>query len=511
MFKKTSFIWPLLTFVVIPIAGNAAAVAFLIEFITPLAYTQDVISQIRRAAPTYGLALDLAPFVVVTALTFMSSLPVYRQWLANEDKSRMDDQAKRKLVNAPIVLATLTFVGWLTALLLGYFSVWYLEVHADLWWYIFNALLVVFNGALAFMVIYYALDFLNRHLYIDLLFPDGNLYELPGLMHVSIQSRFLILYLSVGLLPTLILSASLYIALTNMNSSETHHVFVIFCTFFVLSILLTFLFARSLYEPVQDIRHAAGRIRDGDFSPHVPVRTSDEIGDLSVGFNAMVAGLREREKIRQDFGRAVDPRVRDYLLEHADEMGGEERIATVLFSDIRGFTSLSENREPRQVVEILNRYFEQMNIAIENNHGVVNKFIGDAVMGLFGVPMADENHAEHAVRAGLEMLRLREELNVALTRDGLPALRTGIGIHTGPLLAGNLGSKRRMEYTVIGDSVNLSSRLESLCKKVQREYLISGATHAALPGDLADAFPYLARVKVKGKETAVPVHAYRAP
>ena len=109
------------------------------------------------------------------------------------------------------------------------------------------------------------------------------------------------------------------------------------------------------------------------------------------------------------------------------------------------------------------------------------------------------------------MLRLREELNVALTRDGLPALRTGIGIHTGPLLAGNLGSKRRMEYTVIGDSVNLSSRLESLCKKVQREYLISGATHAALPGDLADAFPYLARVKVKGKETAVPVHAYRAP
>lgn len=505
--KKTSILWLWTTFLFSPVVANALAVLFLSFLIAPLAFTIDVVPTVRRDHPLLGLLIDLAPFVFAVSLVLTYARPVFREWSRKETKSEISDLAKRRLMNAPVYVSFFGFLGWLVASLVANLVLLGLGRQADLWWYVFGVMTNVFTGTMSFLANYYILEAINRKVYTGLLFPRRDLYDLPGLVHISIRSRFLIYFLSAGLLPSLILTASLYIALDRAGG-PTGLALALFIIFAVVSLFLTLMISGNFHEPLREIRSAARKIQEGELDAEVNVTSSDEIGELGVGFNRMVAGLREKEKIKQDFGRAVDPRVRDYLLEHEGQLGGEQRQASVLFCDIRGFTAFSEGREPRQVVEILNRYFEQMNLAVEEHQGVVNKFIGDAVMAIFGVPAPDENHAEKAVRAGLEMIYRRDELNLKLAKEGLPKIGTGLGIHSGLLLAGNLGSAERLEYTVIGDSVNLASRLESLSKKLNHEFIISEATHSALPEILARHFTYLARVKVKGKQEAVAVYGY---
>jgi len=175
----------------------------------------------------------------------------------------------------------------------------------------------------------------------------------------------------------------------------------------------------------------------------------------------------------------------------------------VLFSDIRGFTSVSEKGEPEDIVQTLNEYFTRMVDIVFKHKGTLDKFVGDMVMALFGAPLEDVNHAEHAVDAALEMIDELLKLNEQWTAEGRPALDIGIGINTGPMIAGNIGSEAIMSYTVIGDAVNLGSRLESLNKNYGTRIIISDATRAALP----DRYIYrpLGDVVVKGKTRAVAI------
>ncbi|MDF1562110.1 MAG: adenylate/guanylate cyclase domain-containing protein [Deltaproteobacteria bacterium] len=183
------------------------------------------------------------------------------------------------------------------------------------------------------------------------------------------------------------------------------------------------------------------------------------------------------------------------------EKGGSLMRATILFSDIRGFTNLSENSEPEAVVGMLNAYFEEMVDAVFQHHGILDKFIGDAVMALWGVPVAGEDDASRAVRAALGMIERVRRLNEERAAEGLPAIEVGIGINTGECVVGNMGSSRRLEYTAIGDSVNLASRLCDLASG--GEVLISEFTREALRGEFqCEALP---AKQVKGKARPVPV------
>ena len=193
---------------------------------------------------------------------------------------------------------------------------------------------------------------------------------------------------------------------------------------------------------------------------------------------------REKRRMKRLFGQYVSKDVYDQLVANPDlaRLGGQRRQMTVLFSDIRGFTTVSESGQPEEIVAILNEYFTRMVEIVFAHKGTLDKFVGDMVMALFGAPLDDPDHAEHAVDAALEMIRELRRLNEKWTAEGRPSLDIGIGISTGAMIAGNIGSEAIMSYTVVGDAVNLGARLESLNKEYGTRIIISEATRDILPG-----------------------------
>ena len=220
---------------------------------------------------------------------------------------------------------------------------------------------------------------------------------------------------------------------------------------------------------------------------------------------------REKRKVAKLFGRYVSRDVYAQLMSHPDlaELGGKRREMTVLFSDIRGFTSVTERGNPEELVSQLNEYFSRMVAIVFRNKGTVDKFVGDMVMALFSAPLDDPDHAENGVRTAIEMVRELGELNKAWAARGMTQLDIGIGVNSGDMIAGNIGSSSIMSYTVIGDNVNLGARLESLNKEYKCRIIISDATRARLTSEY-DIRP-LGDVIVKGKSKAVQIFEVRVP
>ena len=214
---------------------------------------------------------------------------------------------------------------------------------------------------------------------------------------------------------------------------------------------------------------------------------------------------REKRRVKRLFSRYVSKDVYQQLLSSPDDakLGGVRRHMSVLFSDIRGFTAVSERGAPEAIVTQLNQYFSAMVPIVFANQGTVDKFVGDMIMALYGAPLDDPDHADHAVQTGLAMAEELARLNGRWAAEGMPALDIGIGINTGDMVAGNLGSESIMSYTVIGDSVNLGARLESLTRNFQTRIIISDATRAALKGQYE--IHLLGEVTVKGKSVPVKV------
>jgi adenylate cyclase len=218
---------------------------------------------------------------------------------------------------------------------------------------------------------------------------------------------------------------------------------------------------------------------------------------------------REKRRVKRLFSRYVSKDVFDQLMSDPSKagLGGQRRSMTVLFSDIRGFTTFSEQGEPEAIVQQLNEYFSRMVHVVFEHRGTLDKFVGDAVMALFGAPLDDPDHAEHAVQAALAMLKELEELNRGWAAEGRPTLAIGVGINTGDMVAGNIGSESIMSYTVIGDAVNLGSRLESLNKQYGTSVIISDATRERLQGRYD--MRALGDVVVKGKSQPVAIFEAR--
>ncbi|HVL68846.1 MAG TPA: adenylate/guanylate cyclase domain-containing protein [Vicinamibacterales bacterium] len=220
---------------------------------------------------------------------------------------------------------------------------------------------------------------------------------------------------------------------------------------------------------------------------------------------------REKRKVKQLFGRYVSRDVYEQLLEHPEraQLGGARRDMTVLFSDIRGFTTVTEKGQPEELVAQLNEYFSRMVEIVFRNRGTVDKFVGDMVMALFGAPLDDPDHAEHGVKAAVEMVHELGELNRRWAAEGRAVLDIGVGVNSGEMIAGNIGSSSIMSYTVIGDNVNLGSRLESLNKDYKTRIIISDATRERLKGRY-EVRP-LGDVVVKGKTRPVAIFEVCVP
>jgi adenylate cyclase len=218
---------------------------------------------------------------------------------------------------------------------------------------------------------------------------------------------------------------------------------------------------------------------------------------------------REKRRVKRLFSRYVSRDVYEQLIANPEEaaLGGKRRHMSVLFSDMRGFTTITEKGEPEEIVGQLNEYFTRMVDVVFAHRGTVDKFVGDMVMALFGAPLDDEDHAEHAVQAALAMVRELDALNEDWARAGRVRLDIGIGVNTGDMVAGNIGAESIMSYTVIGDAVNLGARLESLNKEYGTRIIISEATRARLKGRY-DIHP-LGNVVVKGKTEPVAIYEVR--
>lgn len=220
-------------------------------------------------------------------------------------------------------------------------------------------------------------------------------------------------------------------------------------------------------------------IADGNLDSHIELDSQDEFAELANSINEMVLGLKEREKMKMSFARYVSKHVLDTILTTDTTMKfeGERRKITILFTDIRQFTNLSEKLAPEKIVSLLNEYFETMIDTIFKYHGTLDKFLGDGMMVEFGAPLEDPNQELHAVQAAVEMQQSLKLLCEKWRAQGKPELQMGIGIHTGYAVVGNIGSEKRMEYTAIGDTVNVASRLEQATKSLNVDIIISQTTY----------------------------------
>ncbi|MDT9592426.1 adenylate/guanylate cyclase domain-containing protein [Nocardioides zeae] len=250
--------------------------------------------------------------------------------------------------------------------------------------------------------------------------------------------------------------------------------------------MITGLTARSVVGPIASVQDALEQVRRGRLDVEVPVYDASELGHLQAGFNEMAAGLRERERIRDLFGRHVGQEVAAAAVGGDVELGGETREVTVLFVDLMGSTTLATRLEPTEVVTLLNRFCAVVVDEVDRAGGLVNKFMGDAVLAVFGAPVENARHAEDGLRAARAIARrLAAEV---------PEVEAGVGVATGNAVAGNVGDERRFEYTVIGDAVNSAARLTELAKRRPGRVLAAAATVEAAAADEA------ARWSVEGAE-----------
>jgi len=299
-------------------------------------------------------------------------------------------------------------------------------------------------------------------------------------------------------------------------NSEEQNLLIVNSLLTALAALFALLFAaivsRLLVRALRDLATGAEAVQNGDLDTEVLVTTRDEVGQLTQDFNGMVDGLRLKERIKDTFGKYMDPRIVANLLESPEfsKPGGVRREMTVMFIDLKGFTSISEVLEPNDLVYMVNDFFSHMTDAISQNKGVVDKYMGDAVMAYWGEPFCDaKDHAQLACQAAqqalakLETFRADVRAKLGDKADDLD-LDLRIGVSSGEMILGTIGSKACRNFTVMGDPVNLGSRLEGANKAYGTRILISDRTRELASKDLS--FREIDMIRVKGKNKPVRVH-----
>ncbi|AVV51350.1 adenylate/guanylate cyclase domain-containing protein [Leptospira santarosai] len=272
-----------------------------------------------------------------------------------------------------------------------------------------------------------------------------------------------------------------------------------------LALLIVFFFAKTITKPILHLLQATKEIARGNFKIKIRSTTKDEVGLLTDYFVDMGKGLEEREKVKDALGRFVNKEIAEMVLKHELTLGGERKMCAIFFSDIRSFTSISEKLQPEEVVEFLNEYMTEMVHCVNETHGIVDKFIGDAIMATWGATKTSDKDAENAVNGSLMMREALLKFNQGRGGEKKPIIQIGCGLNYGPVIAGQIGSEQRLEYTVIGDAVNLASRVEALNKPFGTDILITQNLLDHVP----DIFNVekMQSIKVKGKEEPQVIYA----
>jgi adenylate cyclase len=422
---------------------------------------------------------------------------------------------RRRALLVPYVFAALSFAGWIGAGITWgvlYPLIWGFFTPANSMRLIFGITCVA--GTVTAALVFFAVEHQWRRA-LPTFFPSGDLSEVSGVLRLRVRIRLLVIFVMLSIIPLSLLGVLAYTraaALPGVDPAAAPRIVANMLAFIVFIVAvgtlaavgLSLYVAGSVAGPLGQLRTAMHDVEQGDLDTRCPVVSNDEIGAVAEGFNRMVGGLREREFLKETFGKYVSREIRDEILAGRVSLDGQAQEVTILFADLRDFTPWVEATGPRDVVRDLNAYFTEMDQAIRAHRGLVLQFIGDEIEAAFGAPIAYPAHAEMAVRAALEMRRRLQAWNAERVRAGKTPLRHGIGIHTGSVLAGNIGSAERHSYALVGDPVNLASRIQSLNKELGSDILVSGDTRRLLDGrfDLVQ----LPAVRVKGKSVEVEVY-----
>lgn len=349
--------------------------------------------------------------------------------------------------------------------------------------------------------VFLLVELLSERVLYPILFENSQPAEQTGIIHLSLLWRGILLLISNGLCPILallLLSISPYRsqqdALFAMGVAAVSVIFGL-SSAWIVSILVR--------EPVEALKTAAIATAAGHFNQQIRLLRADEFGPLINEFNHMLRELQEKQLIEETFGRHVGRQAALEILQRDAGVGGIEQEVTVMFADLRNFTQRCVDISPQTAIHLLNLFLTAMVTIVEDEHqGMVNKFLGDGFMAIFGVGYP-ANHGLMAIQAGVKMLHALEDINATLAQDQHLPLKMGIGIHTGPAVVGSIGSPQRLEYTAIGDTVNLASRVESLTKTVGVPLLFTDATAQTLPQDYAKRS--LPPQNVKGQPEAIAI------
>jgi adenylate cyclase len=429
---------------------------------------------------------------------------------------------ERRTISGPLFSAGIGFLSWLVGIVFFpvvtviHFGRWSLDLMSQ------HVLSPLVNGFLAATVAYLLIDWLFRWRVIPYVFPRGRLADVGGAPALGLRGRMLVFLTAVGFVPMFTLLGLVRAAGDRVRAGQTigdvmdelsRASTVTFALYVLLGVVLTLLMAATLNRSVRSMASALRRVRANDLDVRVAVTSSDEVGVLEDGVNAMVETLRERDRILATFGRVVEPSVRDRLLSGTVQSGGELRQATVLFCDMVGFSRMAEHTPPHDVVETLNDLFTEMTAWVRACGGFVDKFVGDGILVVFGLfsegddPAETANAAAAAIRCALGMRERTAALNQGRVAQGRPPLAVKVGVHSGELVAGIIGATDRHEFTVIGDTVNVAARLQQLCGEEGRNVLVSDASYrlAAQTG-YAPKIGSTSTVTLRGRQASVVVY-----
>jgi adenylate cyclase len=472
---------------------------------------------IDDAAVARGITPGILVFFVVTfAILIAIGQALSERFMAPLVTTRPVEPAlvRRRAIQLPLAVAGVTTVGWVLAgitwgiiwpLIEGVFT------PTSAFRTIFG--ITVIGGSVTTAFIFFNIEHHWRKR-LPRYFPEGDLGAVSDVARVSVRVRLLVVFLLVGVVPLALLGVMAYRrALAVLGADPVTAAGIVQGMLPVIAFLvivpgvaavgLAVFVANSVAGPLRALQRAMGEVGEGNLDAQSPVVSNDEIGAVAEGFNRMLAGLRERDFVKETFGKYVTREIRDEILGGRIALEGETREVTVLFADLRDFTPWVEANPPREVLRDLNAYFAEMNAAIRGHGGLVVQFIGDEIEAVFGAPVPEPAHARRAVRAALEMRRRLVAWNAGRREAGKPLLRHGIGVHTGSVLAGNIGSAERLSYALVGDTVNLASRIQGLTKEFGVDILISGVTRQRL--DDAVAVEALPATRVKGRVQEVEV------
>jgi class 3 adenylate cyclase len=436
---------------------------------------------------------------IAAKLTYKLLRPV-RMWLQGRRDEHSTIAAWRALVALPLDL--LRRLRSLPLLFLYFpfiaFTTWLLELP----WYSFLVLSMVGSAVLAYGLIfrYFAMEITVRPVLERIAdkLPSGCTLDAPAL---PLRWRLLVAGPVINVI-TGVVVAGLTTHGHHEKLSDLGVAWLIAVgVSFTISLELVVLTVRALGSSLRDMQRATERVSGGDFTARVPVVATDETGRLAESFNSMVGGLQERERLREAFGAYVDPGVAERVLREGSDLTGEEVEVSVLFLDIRDFTRVAEQSQPHEVVALLNGFWDLVVPILHEHGGHANKFIGDGVLAVFGAPARLPDHAACAVGAALEIAeRVHDHY------DG--RIGVGVGVNSGAVVAGTVGGGGRVEFTVIGDTVNTAARVEAATRETGDDVLITEYTRELLP-DGRFEFEERPPVPLKGKRTRVNLWAPR--